>query len=70
MKKIAYIFADSGGFYFCDSSEDYLDARGPSYKNKTCAIRAASNYGYTHYQCGNTIKKISKRDHELNWAFG
>ena len=70
MKKIARIFQDSNGFYFCDEAKEYLDTRGTAYRNKTCAIRASSNYGYTHYKYGNTIKKISKKDHELNWAFG
>lgn len=68
-KRTAHIFLDSKGFYFCDSKKDYLDARGTAYRTKTCAIRAASNYGYTHYQYGDVIRKISKKDHELNWAY-
>lgn len=67
---IAYIFEDVGGWYFCDAESDYLDTKGNCYKNKTAAIRAASSCEYTHYQCGETIKKISKRDHDMNWATG
>ena len=48
MKKVARIFEDVGGYYVCSDELPYLDARGPSYRTKAAAQRAAKEMGYTH----------------------
>lgn len=45
---MARIFEDVGGYYICDDSLDYLDARGNGYDSKAAALRAAYAAGYTH----------------------
>ena len=44
--KTARIFEDVGGYYVCDDADDYLDARGRSYRTKAAALRAAWESGY------------------------
>lgn len=66
MKKIARIFQEVTGLYHvCDDSLDFLDARGPGYKRKSDAMRAAFFSGYTHVvgsgtYWGNTVRMIPK----------
>lgn len=61
-KIIARIFEDVGGYYVCDETLPYLDARGKGYRSKAQAMRAARLNGYTHargsgtYRPGNTVK--------------
>jgi hypothetical protein len=38
---VVRVFEDVGGFYFCDDSLDYLDARGPAFPTRAAATRAA-----------------------------
>jgi hypothetical protein len=47
-KTTARVFADVGGYYFCDEELEYLDARGTAYPSKAAALRAAYGAGYTH----------------------
>jgi len=65
--KTARIFADVGGYYWCDDELDYLDARGKAHRTKADAQRAAKEAGYTHavgsgsYGDGITPQKIRER---------
>lgn len=54
--KIARIFEDIGGYYICDDSLDYLDARGDPYEKKSHAMSAAKQYGYTHARGSGTYR--------------
>lgn len=47
LNKIARVFEDIGGYYFCDDVRP-LDARGFAYPTKAEAQRAAVRDGYTH----------------------
>ena len=58
-KSIARIFEDVGGYYICDESSEYLDARGCSYPTKSSAMRAAYDAGYSH-ACGSGTYKGNK----------
>lgn len=53
---IARIFEDVGGYYICDDSLDYLDARGAAYPNKASAMRSAAEQGYTHARGSGTYR--------------
>ena len=44
----ARIFADVGGYYWCDMGLAYLDTRERSFASKSAAMRSAYVHGYTH----------------------
>jgi hypothetical protein len=66
MKK-AVLFTEVTGFYhLSDDDLAYLDARGPGYKTKAAAMRAAAESGYTHindhtYGASEAPYRIPKR---------
>ncbi|WP_028321260.1 hypothetical protein [Desulfatiglans anilini] len=52
-KRIAHVFEEVTGLYhFCSNDLPYRDARGPGYKSKAAAVRAAWQSGYTHAMGG------------------
>ena len=61
-KSTARIFEDVGGYFICDDTSDFLDARGTPHASKAEALRAAYQSGYTHaigsgaYKQGKSIK--------------
>jgi hypothetical protein len=64
MKKIARIFEDVNGYYICDDSLDFLDARGTPFKSRNHAISALKYYNddYTHYlQPSGRVVKIARK---------
>ena len=67
MNKTARIFEDVGGYFVCDESSKFLDARGRPYGKKSDALRAASYMGYTHAIGSGTywdgVRKIPAKYH-------
>ena len=60
--RMARVFEDVGGYYYCNEGLSYLDARGRAYPSKSAALRAAYRGGYTHaigsgaYRQGKSIQ--------------
>jgi hypothetical protein len=47
-EKVARVFEDVNGYYFCDNTEKCLDMRGTAHPTKISVMRAAYRAGYTY----------------------
>jgi len=63
-KRVARIFEDVGGFYYCDANLSYLDTRGGAFETVGDAIRSIEGNNmfilcpYTHYVRGNVTRRV------------
>ena len=63
-KRIARIFEDVGGFYYCDDSLPHLDVRGGVHKtvrDVLHSIRSNNCFNpspFTHYVRGNVTRRV------------
>ncbi len=63
-KRIARVFEDVGGFYYCDANLSYLDTRGARFETVGDAIRSIEGNNmfirspYTHYVRGNVTRRL------------
>lgn len=62
-RKVARVFEDVGGFYYCNASLGFLDARGRGFKTLRGALenlrQNAPFDGYTHYKWGRITRKLN-----------
>lgn len=65
LKRTARIFEDVGGYYVCSEAGEFLDTRGPAYRTKADALRAATVSGYEYAVGSGTywsgVRKIPSR---------
>lgn len=62
-RKVARVFEDIGGFYYCNASLGFLDTRGRGFKTLRAALESlrqnARFDGYTHYKWGRITRKVN-----------
>lgn len=62
-RKVARVFEDVGGFYYCNASLGYLDTRGRGFRSLRSALanlrQNARFDGYTHYKWGRITCKVN-----------
>ena len=63
---VARVFEDVGGYYVCDDSLPYLDARGYAHKTKSEAMRAAFEQGYTHAVGSGAYRQGAKIENQVD----
>ena len=56
MKRMAVVFEEPTGFYYCSDDLGYLDARGRGFPTKKAAMTAAYEAGFTHARGSGTYK--------------